>query len=128
MLTSISIKGRAKVLVIGKLSTSPAFAYKDGKKTSEPRRAKNGAVLVRLRGAIPIIDGEPLPDGSIFVEKNSPLPAATMAEVLRFQGEARVRPAHGIGLTATLEGTVEKMEKEFSLPNPVDGEEVENDD
>lgn len=127
MLTSISIKGRAKVLVIGKLYTSKSFAYKGGEKTNEPRRAKNGEILVRLRGAIPVIDGEPVPDGSIFVEKNVPLPAAKMGEILRFQGEARVRPTRGINLTATLEGTVEKMDS-FSLPNPTDGEEVENDD
>lgn len=123
MLTTVSIYGKSQILVVSnKLSISPAYEYADGTKTERRRKDKKGNPLFRLKGALPLIDGEVLPDGTIFLTSDA-LPDVSVGQVLEFEGKARIRAAKGFGLTATLEGRLKNPETrpEFSLPEDIQG-------
>lgn len=121
MLTTISISGKAKILAVSnKLTLSPAYEYVDGQKTQRRRKDKRGNELFRLKGALPLVDGELLPDGTIFLTSDI-LPEVSVGQVLEFEGIARIRAAKGFGLTATLEGKIKDSDASFQLPNNVQG-------
>lgn len=116
MLTTISISGKAKILAISnELTLTPAYEYVDGKKTERRRKDKRGNPLFRLRGALPLVDGELLPDGTIFLNSDYlPKTPISIGQVMEFEGIARIRAAKGFGLTATLEGSLKKT-PDFNL-------------
>lgn len=123
MLTTISVHGKSKILVVSnKISLTPAYEYVDGKKTEHRRKTKQGQPLFKLKGALPLVDGEVLSDGTIFLTSDV-LPNVSVGQVLDFEGVARVRAAKGFGLTATLEGRLKNPETrpEFSLPEDIQG-------
>lgn len=118
MFTTFKASGNFSALVTGKnLETAPAYVYKDGRKTSDIRTHR-GQPLYRLRGALPLIDGEVLPDGFIYVT-DAAVPDVAPGQILAFTGMLAIRAAKGFGLTGTLFGSLhsenETENKEFSL-------------
>lgn len=125
MLTTISITGKAKILVVAnKLTLHPAYEYAEGQKTERRRKDKRGNPLFRLKGALPLVDGEVLPDGTIFLTSDV-LPEVALGQVLEFEGTARIRAAKGFGLTATLEGRLKEPDEAFKLPENVQGDDLD---
>lgn len=113
--TKFNSTGTFSLLVTGnKLETSPAFVYENGKKTDN-QRVHKGKKIYRLRGALPLISGEVVPDGFIYLTSAS-VPEVKVGKIIEFSGEISVRAAKGFGLTCSLVGALNSEDAEFSLP------------
>lgn len=95
------------------LKISPAFVYENGKKTDAQRKFK-GQKIFRLRGALPLISGEVVPDGFVYLTSED-IPKVQVGEVFKLEGEISVRAAKGFGLTCSLIGALTSEDNEFSL-------------
>lgn len=95
------------------LKISPAFVYENGKKTDAQRKFK-GQKIFRLRGALPLINGEVVPDGFVYVTSEN-VPNVQVGQVFTLEGEISVRAAKGFGLTCSLIGALTSENDEFSL-------------
>lgn len=114
MLTKYQVKGTFSLLsTASELQALPAYVYKDGKKTTEQRRYQ-GQPVYRLRGALPLIDGEVVPDGFIYVTSEN-VPKTSVAQVLTLEGEISLRAAKKFGLTCSLVGSLTSENESFSL-------------
>lgn len=114
MLTKFNTQGTFSLLVTAaELKTRPAFIYKDGAKTTE-QRTHNGKPVFRLLGALPLINGEVVPDGFTYVTSEN-VPSVAVGQVLDFTGEISLRAARGFGLTCSLVGALTSEKDEFSL-------------
>lgn len=96
-----------------KLEVSPAYVYENGRKTDK-QRTFNKQPVFRLRGALPLIGGEVVPDGFVYVTSED-VPSVEIGNVLDFSGEISVRAAKGFGLTCSLIGALTSENNEFSL-------------
>lgn len=121
MLTKYQSPGLFTILVTGELEAAPSFVYKDGQKTTEPRTWKNQPIY-RLKGALPLVHGEVIPDGYIYVT-DTPAFVADMAgkssvgQLLELDGIIQLRAAKGFGLTGTIFGSLSSENIEFNLDN-----------
>ena len=121
MLTRYQANGIFTVLVTGEMEAVPAFVYKDGQKTNEQRTWKNQA-LYRLKGVLPLVHGEAIPDGYIYVT-DSPSSVAeivsqvSVGQLLELTGTIQLRAAKGFGLTGSIFGSLSSENIEFSLDN-----------
>ena len=114
MLTKYQVSGTFSLLsTASSLQALPAYVYKNGKKTDE-QRTWRGHPVYRLRGALPLIDGEVVPDGFIYVTSEN-LPPVSVAQVLTLEGEISLRAAKGFGLTCSLVGSLTSENEGFSL-------------
>lgn len=114
MLTKYQVKGTFSLLsTTSSLQATPAYVYKDGKKTDQVRTWR-GQPIYRLRGALPLIDGEVVPDGFIYVTSEN-VPTVSVAQVLTLEGEISLRAARGFGLTCSLVGSLTSENEDFSL-------------
>lgn len=103
MLTTYQDQARFSLLVTApELKAVPAFVYKDGQKTSEQRRYHDKPVY-RLRGVLPLVHGEVLPEGSVYVTSEH-VPAVSVGDVLTIDGRISIRAAKGFGLTGSIVG------------------------
>lgn len=106
-LTSLSVPGQHQVLCTGDaISTRPAMEYDDdGNKTKVQKRDDQGKLLFSLRGALPLIDGEVVADGSIHLAQEIDSAKVRPGQIFGIeQGIFTVRAARGFGLTGTLRG------------------------
>lgn len=105
-LTSLSAPGTYFVLCTGEsIWTQPAYEYENGKRTNERKRDGQGNPLFSVRGAVPLVEGELVADGSIHLAQE--IKSATVEPGQRFgvdQGIFKVRAAEKFGLTGTLTG------------------------
>ena len=114
MLTKYQVKGTFSLLsTASELQALPAYVYKNGKKTDE-QRTWRGQPIYRLRGALPLIDGEVIPDGFIYVTSEN-VPPVSVAQVLTLEGEISLRAAKKFGLTCSLVGSLTSENESFSL-------------
>lgn len=106
-LTSLLVPGQYSVLCTGEqIRTQPAYEYENGKPTKEQKRDERGNKLFSLRGALPLVEGEVVPDGSVRLVQE--IKSATVEPGQMFgveQGVFKVRAADKFGLTGTLTGT-----------------------
>lgn len=112
MLTKFYAVGTYDLLSTGnKLEARPAYVYKDGQRTNELRRDHQGRIIRRLVGALPLIDGEVVADGYVYVTNDDEtFPAVSVGSVVTVRGGISVRAARGFGLTVTVVGEVVDQE------------------
>lgn len=106
-LTSISVPGPHSVLCTGDtISTRPAYEYdEDGNKTNQQKRDDQGKPLFSLRGAVPLVAGEVVADGSIHLAQEIESATVRPGQIFSVdQAVFHVRAARGFGLTGTLRG------------------------
>lgn len=106
-LTSLPIPGAHTVLCTDEsIWTQPAMEYDDeGNKTKEQKHDDQGNKLFSLRGAVPLVAGKVVADGSIHLAQE--IKSATVEPGQMFgveQGVFTVRAAEKFGLTGTLRG------------------------
>ena len=121
MLTKYQAKGLFIVLVTGALEAVPALVYKNGQKTNEQRTWKEQPIY-RLKGVLPLVHGEVLADGYVYVTDSPESIAAVATEtsagkLLELEGTIQLRAAKGFGLTGSLFGTLNSSNNEFNLSN-----------
>lgn len=114
MLTKYEVKGTFSLLATAsELEARPAYVYKDGKKT-DAQRTWRGQPVYRLRGALPLIKGEIVPEGFIYVTSEN-VPSVSVGQVLTLEGEISLRAARKFGLTCSLVGSLTSENGDFSL-------------
>lgn len=106
-LISLPIPGPHTVLCTGEtISTRPAYEYEDGKRTNEQKRDDQGKLLFSLRGAVPLVAGEVVADGSVHIAQEIKSASVEPGQIFGVeQGVFKVRAAEKFGLTGTLTGT-----------------------
>lgn len=106
-LTSLPVPGTHSVLCTGDtISTRPAYEYdEDGNKTNQQKRDEQGKKLFSLRGAVPLVAGEVVADGSVHIAQEIDNATVRPGQIFGVdQGIFTVRAARGFGLTGTLRG------------------------
>lgn len=105
-LTSLAVPGQHSVLCTGEsISTSPAYEYEDGERTNEQKRDEQGNKLFSLRGAVPLVAGEVVADGSIHLAQEIDSATVRPGQIFAVEkGVFTVRAAKKFGLTGTLRG------------------------
>lgn len=106
-LTSLPIPGQHSVLCTGdSIWTQPAMEYDDdGNKTKEQKRDDEGNKLFSLRGAVPLVAGEVVADGSIHLAQEIDSAPVRPGQIFAVEkGVFTVRAAKKFGLTGTLRG------------------------
>ena len=106
-LTSLPVPGTHSVLCTGDtISTRPAYEYdEDGNKTNQQKRDDQGKPLFSLRGAVPLVAGEVVADGSIHLAQEIDSATVRPGQIFTVeQAVFTVRAARGFGLTGTLRG------------------------
>lgn len=103
MFTKFNAQGKYELLVTApELSTRPAYVYEDGKRTTR-QRIHAGKKVFRLVGVVPMVSGEVVADGYVYVLSES-VPTVHVGKILPLQGEISVRAARGFGLTCSIVG------------------------
>lgn len=106
-LTSLPIPGAHTVLCTDEsIWTQPAMEYDDeGNKTKEQKRDDQGNKLFSLRGAVPLVAGKVVADGSIHLAQEIKRTGVEPGQMFGVdQGVFKVRAADKFGLTGTLTG------------------------
>lgn len=106
-LTSLPVPGQHQVLCTGdSISTRPAMEYDDdGNKTKVQKRNDQGKLLFSLRGAVPLVAGEVVADGSVHLAQEIDSATVRPGQIFAVdQSVFTVRAAQGFGLTGTLRG------------------------
>ena len=116
-LTSLPVPGSHSVLCTGDaISTKPAVEYDDdGNPTKTQRRDDQGKLLFSVRGVVPLVAGQVVPDGTVHITGEIPETRVRPGQIYAMEdGVFHVRAARGFGLTGTLRGA--------RLTNPGGGE------
>lgn len=106
-LTSVPAPGEHSVLCTGKeISTAPAWEYVDNKRTDTQRVDDQGQKLFSVRGVVPLIEGEIVPDGSVQITREIPQTRVRPGQIFAMaDGVFTARAAAKFGLTGTLRGS-----------------------
>lgn len=106
-LMSLPVPGQYSVLCTGDtIHSTPAWEYDDdGNKTNTQRTNDEGKKLFSLRGAVPLVRGEVIADGSVHVTQQIESAQVRPGQIFGVeQGVFHVRAGRGFGLTGTLRG------------------------
>lgn len=116
-LTSLPVPGSHSVLCTGDtISTGPAWEYDDdGNRTKNQKRDDEGKLVFSVRGVVPLVAGQVVPDGSVHITQAIESATVRPGQIFAVeQAVFKVRAAKEFGLTGTLHGT--------RLVNPRGGE------
>lgn len=115
-LTSVPAPGEHSVLCTSDtIHTTPAWEYVDNKRTDTQRVDDQGQKLFSVRGVVPLIEGEVVPDGSVQITREIPQTRVRPGQIFAMaDGVFTARAAEKFGLTGTLRGS--------RLVNPQGGE------
>lgn len=107
-LTSVPAPGEHSVLCTSdEISTAPAWEYDEhGNKTNTQRTNEQGKKIFSVRGVVPLIRGEVVPDGSVHITGEITPTRVRPGQIYAMEdGVFHVRAAKGFGLTGTLRGS-----------------------
>lgn len=107
-LASLPVPGSHSVLCTGDtISTGPAWEYDaDGNRTDTQKRDEQGKLVFSVRGVVPLVAGQVVPDGSVHITQEIERATVRPGQIFAVdQAVFTVRAAKKFGLTGTLRGS-----------------------